>query len=67
MNLSDSHLARTRVPGISTTSRSSQLRDRTKENEFSFAWITSYNNRATKMTGNDFMSGCVTAIFPIPN
>ncbi len=37
-------------------------RDRTKENEFPFAWMTSHNNRKTKVTRSDPMSKWMTSI-----
>jgi hypothetical protein len=43
-----------------------RIRDRTKENAFNFAWMTSYDNRTTEVTRNGLVSECVTAIFPIP-
>jgi hypothetical protein len=39
------------------------LRDGTKENEFSFTWIVSHNNRTRKVTRSE----CVSVISFIPN
>jgi hypothetical protein len=41
------------------------MRDRTKETEFSFAWSTSDNKRTAKVTGSNSTSEFVTAICPI--
>jgi len=41
-------------------------RDRTEENEFSFAWMTSYHNRTTKVSSSNPLSERVTSIFLTP-
>jgi len=39
----------------------------THENEFSFAWMTLYKNRTTKITRSDPMNEWVTPIFLVLN